>query len=466
MTGRALSVLVVEDDARLRDILTTHLDRVGYLVRGSGSAEEALQSLATAPADVVLSDVRMPGMDGRALLKVARERHPSIKVVLMTAFGSVDDAVAAMRDGAYTYVCKPFKVDQITAVLGNVAREVALVQEVEGLRRAVREPWSAERLVGRSERMQAVRAAIRGAARVPATVLVTGPSGTGKELAARAIHHEGPRAAAPFIPVNCAAIPEPLFESSLFGHRRGAFTGATESQPGFVERSSGGTLFLDEAGEIPLGVQAKLLRVLQESELTPLGAARAVRVDLRVIAATNRSLEALVRSGAFREDLFYRLDVLRIEMPALADRLEDVPELAEHLLREIAAAHSLPALGFTDAARASLARHRWPGNVRELRNVIERAHLAARGRRVDVEDLGDAVRPSAPGDASAPRVPTLAEVEKAHVERVLALCDWNRTTAARLLKIDCRTLLAKIERYGLIGPMRARPRSDEGAGHR
>ena len=461
--GRPLSVLVVEDDPRLLDILTSHLERMGYAVRGAGGAAAALQLLEEAGADVVLSDVRMPGMDGRTLLQIARERHPGVKVVLMTAFGSVDDAVEAMRAGAYTYVCKPFKVEEIAAVLRNAAREVALGREVEGLRRAVRDRWSADRLIGNSPLVREVRRAIREAAQVTATVLVTGPSGTGKELAARAIHFEGPRAAGPFVPVNCAAIPEPLYESTLFGHRRGAFTGAVESRAGLLEQSSGGTVFLDEIGEIPLGQQAKLLRVLQDGEVTPVGSPRPVRVDLRVIAATNRDLEAQVRRGAFREDLFYRLNVLRIEMPPLCDRAEDVPALAEHLLLEIGRDHGFAVPGITEDGLAALSRHRWPGNVRELRNVLERALLSARGRRIDVADLPPAVRTPVPGEAvsaAAPGALSLAEVERDHVERVLALCHWNRSAAAKVLGIDRRTLFGKIQRYGLVGPLRAGPEPD------
>jgi DNA-binding NtrC family response regulator len=470
----ALRVLVVEDDPRLLDILTRHLDRIGYAVRGASGATAALQLLEAASADVVLSDVRMPGMDGRTLLAELRVRHPATKVVLMTAFGSVDDAVEAMQAGAFSYVVKPFKVETVAAVLRNVASELELRREVEGLRRAVQGPFSPDRLLGTSPAMREVRRALRDAAEVGATVLVTGPSGTGKELAARAIHYGGPRARGPFVPVNCAAIPEPLFESAVFGHRKGAFTGATEAQAGFVEQSSGGTLFLDEVAEIPPAQQAKLLRVLQENEVTPLGNARPVQVDLRVVAATNRDLEVLVRKGAFREDLYYRLNVLRIEMPPLSARPEDVPPLAEHLLVEIARAQAAPALGFTAAALEALGAYRWPGNVRELRNAIERAFVAARGRRIDAGDLPLAVRqPAATGLARAAPEPgaavaglTLAEVEKVHVERVLALTGWNRSMAARLLGIDRRTLFAKIQRHGLVGPLRPgpEPEADESGG--
>ncbi len=465
----ALRVLIVEDDPRLLDILGRHLDRLGYAVRGSRGAAAALQLLDAEPADVVLSDVRMPGMDGRTLLAEIRARHPATKVVLMTAFGSVDDAVEAMQGGAYSYVVKPFKVEAVAAVLRNAARELELHREVEGLRRAAQGRFTADRLIGTSPPMQELRRALREAAEVTATVLVTGPSGTGKELAARAIHYGGARSRGPFVPVNCAAIPEALFESAMFGHRRGAFTGATESQAGFVEQSSGGTLLLDEVAEIPLAQQPKLLRVLQDGEVRPVGSAQPVQVDLRVVAVTNRELEAMVARGAFREDLFYRLNVLRIQMPPLAGRPEDVPALAEHLLVEIARAQGAPALGFTEAALQALAAYRWPGNVRELRNAVERAFVAARGRSIDVVDLPAPVRRPAgvpPEGAGGPPDPgvaalSLAEVEKAHIERVLAMTGWNRSLAARLLGIDRRTLFARIQRHGLVGPLRAGPEPDE-----
>ncbi len=464
---RALSVLVIEDDARLREILVRHLERLGYAVRDAPGAGRALQLLEEAPADVVLSDVRMPGIDGRTLLQLARERFPAVRVVLMTAFGSVDDAVEAMRAGAYSYVTKPFRVEELAGVLRNAAREVALGREVEGLRRAARGRFSADRLVGQSGRMQQVRAQLREAARVGSTVLLTGRSGTGKEMAARAIHGEGPRAGGPFVPVNCAAIPEQLFESAMFGHVKGAFTGAHESRPGFLERSSGGTLFLDEVGEIPPSLQPKLLRALQEGEVLPVGATRPVTLDLRVVAATNRDLASMVRDGSFREDLYYRLDVLRVELPALAERAEDVPPLAEHLLLEIADEQGAASLGITARALAALARRPWPGNVRELRNVLERALLSSAGRAVDLADLPPDAGPVGPdrtaaGTAPAAGLVTLEELERTHVERVLAAVGWNRSAAARILGIDRRTLFTKIQRYGLIGPLRAGPSSGPG----
>jgi DNA-binding NtrC family response regulator len=446
---RPLAVLVVERDPRLLDILTGHLARIGYAVRGAASGDEALALLAQAPSDVVVSEAQAAA-GGRALLDLVRERLPGAKVVLMTGAGTVADAVEAMQAGAYFYLARPFQVEVLIAVLQNAARELALGAELSGLRQAVRRQWSSGRLVGSSPPMVAVRRAIDEAARIRSTVLLTGPTGTGKELAARAIHYEGPRAAGPFVPVSCAAVPQALFESSLFGHGRGAFTGAVAGEPGLLLRASGGTLLLDEVGEIPLGAQAKLLRVLDDGLVVPLGGGPAVPVDVRIIATAHQDLGERVRAGRFRADLFFRLDVVRIALPPLARRLQDLPELAEHLLAEVARELGVPSLGLTEAALERLARHSWPGNVRELKNVLERAQLRAVGRRVDAADL----RLAAGGRdlVDAPR--SLAEVERDHVEQVLASCRWNRAAAAQVLGIDARTLNGKIRRFGLVGPLR------------
>jgi len=455
--GRAIPVLVVEDDARLRDILTRHLERMGYEVRAASSGGGALSDLEQRPASIVLTDVRMPGMDGHTLLQVLRERCPSTKVILMTAFGSVDDAVSAMSAGAYSYVCKPFKVDEIAVVLRNATRELDLEAEVESLARVVRGRFGVDSIIGPSDAMREVRRQLREAISLSAPVLITGRSGTGKEMAARAIHFDGPRKAGAFVPVNCAAIPETLFESEMFGHVRGAFTGADRARTGLIEQTDGGTLFLDEVGEMPLVQQAKFLRVLDDGVVRPLGGRRATRVDLRVVAATNRSLEAMVRQGEFREDLYFRLAVITVHIPELGERPEDVPPLAEHLLLSLAATNGLPAHGFSDEALQQLSRHPWAGNVRELRNVVERAMIRSRGRRIAVENLGLGPGPTvAPAHAAEPQADlrSMQDVEKEHIAGVLAACAWNRSEAARVLGIDRRTLFSKIQRYGLVGPMR------------
>ncbi len=463
-TSGLLRVLVVEDDPRMLDILVRHIERMGYGVRGAPGASRALQMLEEQDAHAVMTDVRMPGMDGRMLLDVIRERHPAIRVVLMTAFGRVEDAVEAMRSGAYWYVCKPFKMDEVAAILRNIAREVSLENQVAGLRKAMHDRWSAERLIGNSEAIQHVRQSIREAAGVVATVLLTGRSGTGKEVVARAIHAEGPRAEKPFVAVNCAAIPEQLFESAMFGHRRGAFTGAVANQAGFFEQATDGTIFLDEVGDIPPGQQAKILRVLQAGEMTPLGSTRPVRLDMRVICATNKDLEQMVRTGQFREDLYYRINVLRIHLPTLAERRTDIPALAEHLVLRIASEHGTLPPQLTDDALAALAHHDWPGNVRELRNVLERAMLSARGRPLTADDLPFRSTGHDAPSTVPPRtqeLATLEAVEKEHVARVLNATGWNRSAAARVLGIDRRTLFSKIRRFGLVGPLRPGPANRE-----
>ncbi len=457
---RATRVLVVEDDARLLDILTRHLERMGYEVPTASSGGGALSVMEQSPADIVLTDVRMPGMDGHTLLQELQERWPATKVVLMTAFGSVDDAVNAMSAGAYSYVCKPFKVDEIAAVLRNAARELDLVRELSALERVVRGRHGVRAIIGPSAAMRELRRLLREAATLTAPVLITGRSGTGKEMAARAIHFDGPRKARAFVPVNCAAIPETLFESEMFGHGRGAFTGAQRAHVGLIEQSDGGTLFLDEVGEMPLPQQAKFLRVLDDGVVRPLGRRSSRQVDLRVVAATNRSLEAMVKQGEFREDLYFRLAVFQIHIPELAEHPEDVPSLAEHLLVELARDNRLPARGFTTEALDYLTRRPWAGNVRELRNVLERALIRCRGHRIHLADLEPGGRPmlgspAAPPDAEALR--SLAQVEKDHIAMVLKACGWNRSEAARVLGIDRRTLFSKIRRHGLVGPMRRGP---------
>lgn len=455
-----MRVLVVEDDGRMLDILTQHIERMGYEARGASNAGAALECLQQEPFDVVLTDIRMPGIDGRMLLDLVLERHVGTRVILMTAFGRVEDAVEAMRAGAYWYICKPFKVDELAGILRNAAREVRLANQVAGLQRAIHGRWSAARLIGRSPLMQEVRASIRQAADLSATVLITGRSGTGKELAARAIHFEGRRATRDLVTVNCAAIPESLFESAMFGHRKGAFTGALSNQVGFFEQANGSTLFLDEVGDIPLPQQPKILRVLQDGELTPVGGARPSKVDLRIVCATNRDLERMIAEGTFREDLFYRINVLRIRMPSLAEHADDIPLIAEQLLLEIAREHGSPAPGFTPDALRALTAQTWPGNVRQLRNALERALISARGRRIDAADLPDqqvTMSSAAPMPAPKSRVASLEEVERDHIARVLEAHDWNRSSAARALGIDRRTLFTKIKRHGLIGPLRPGP---------
>ncbi len=452
-------VVIVEDDRKMLDILKRHVARMGYGVRTASDAAGALEILRSAPADIVLTDIRMPGMDGRSLLPAILDKWPETKVVLMTAFGSVDAAVDAMQAGAYSYICKPFRVDEVAGVLRNATREIGLTRRVRHLAQVTRSQYSADRLIGTSPAMQQVRQLVTDAAKVSAPVLITGRSGTGKELAARAIHYLSARAKGTFIAVNCAAIPETLFESEMFGCQRGAFTGATADRPGLIERSSGGSLCLDEVGEIPFVQQAKLLRVIEEHEIRRLGATKSTPVDLRIISATNRSLEAMVQRGEFREDLYFRLNVLHIQMPELLARPGDIPMLADHLLAELIDDHSIPCHGFEPEVLETLASRRWPGNVRELRNAIERALVRAGGRHIKLSDLPDredsrpVITELPDRSADTPcELQTLVEIEKEHIELVLRKCGWNRSVAAATLGIDRRTLFSKIQRYGLLDP--------------
>ncbi|MCC6527609.1 MAG: sigma-54-dependent Fis family transcriptional regulator [Polyangiaceae bacterium] len=441
------------------DILAKHLDRLGYAVStATGGAEALLLVEQGLRPDVVLADIRMPGMDGRTLMTELLRRVSEVRVVLMTAFGAISDAVEAMREGAYWYLTKPFKVEEAAVVLRHATAELTMGRRLQRLERTVRDLYRPERYLGRSERAQATRRDMLRAAELRTVVLITGETGSGKELAAHIIHASGPRANGPFVPVNCSAIPETLFESELFGHKRGAFTGATQDSPGLVEEAEGGTLFLDEVGELPLSQQPKLLRLLEEGEVRRVGERLARKVDVRVIAATNRSLEALVRAGQFRQDLFYRLAALVLPLPTLAERAEDIPLLAEALLVEVAHAAGVRAKGFTAAALAALARYAWPGNVRELRNAIEQALFRARGPTIDEANLpGWLTLRTAPtsepsGARDAATLATLDEIERAHIERVLGETGWNRSRAAEILGIDRRTLFTRVQRYGLVGP--------------
>lgn len=452
-----IEVVVTEDDTRMLEIITRHLRRMGYAVRPAQGASEALDLLRERPAHVLLSDIRMPGMDGRSLLQLVHAKYPDLKVILMTAFGSVDDAVQAMQEGAYSYVTKPFKVEEIAVVLQDATRELALGAAPSP---GTDTPGPMSRLMGSSRRMEEVRRQIQDAGLVQSPVLITGRSGTGKEVAARSIHYGGSRSGGPFVPVNCAAIPETLFESEMFGFARGAFTGATTAKSGLIAQSHGGTIFLDEAGEIPLKEQAKLLRVLEERKVRRLGETDATPVDVRIVCATNRSLEAMVKKGEFREDLFYRLNVLRIHMPELSERPEDIPPLVDKFLVELAEENQIRMPGYEDGFLEELQARSWPGNVRELRNHLEVALVRSAGRRLTPGDLPDASpsresRPDSTGSGSpggaAGGLPSLAEVEKEHIHQVLKACRWNRSAAAKVLGIDRRTLFSKIQRYGLVG---------------
>jgi len=449
-------VLIVDDERSNLDSLERTFTREGWRVALAASGEEALESVRRDRPDVVVTDLMMPGMDGAELLRAVRTIAPEVEVVLMTAFGTVEGAVAAMKEGAYDFITKPVKRHAIVKSVRQALERASLVAENRALRaRLARFSGEAAEggLVGNAPTFRAALDTLRQVAPASVTVLLLGESGTGKELAARLLHDLSPRTGAPFVPVNCAAIPETILESELFGYERGAFTGATQRKEGRFQRAHGGTLFLDEVGDMSPGVQAKLLRVLQDGVVERLGATQSFQVDVRIVAATNRDLAAEVRAGRFREDLFYRLDVVTVRLPALRDRREDVPLLAASFLRAFAERNRRPVTGFTDAALSALAGHDWPGNVRELQHAIERAVVLCRGEVVGIDDLPDAVRASAPGPAlppsnslSIPLGTPLEEIERIVIRETLRHTRGDKNLAARLLGVAPRTIYRKLDR--------------------
>ncbi|MCO5169347.1 MAG: sigma-54 dependent transcriptional regulator [Planctomycetes bacterium] len=456
-------VLVAEDDAALARVVESLLAGAGLAVTMAPDGQAALERYAAAvaagaPPDVVLADLAMPRVDGLELLDRLRALDPELPVVLITAFASVDSAVAALRKGAHDYVTKPFRNDQLLAVLRNAATQRRLARENRALRREVDRAFGVTELVGRSPGLAEVLRKVERAGPTEAAVLIRGETGTGKELVARALHHASRRAGGPFVSLNCAALPEGLLESELFGHVKGAFTGATSASAGLFRAASGGTLFLDEVGEMSPALQAKLLRVLEAREVRPVGATEVVAVDVRVVSATHRDLlaEAAREPPGFREDLFYRLAVIEVDLPPLRARPGDVPLLARHFLRELARARGEPERALSPAALEALARHSWPGNVRELKGALEHA-VTMGDETLEPEDLPprvlralEAAQGARPGPAPAARpdgVETLADLERRHTLAVLARFEGDRRQAAEALGIDLSTLYRKLKRW-------------------
>ncbi|HTN53483.1 MAG TPA: sigma-54 dependent transcriptional regulator [Anaeromyxobacter sp.] len=451
------SILVVDDEASMRHLLTVILADRGYEPRAVGSAEEALKELAARDYDLVLTDVRMPGMGGLGLLREIQKVAPELLVIVMSAYGTHDSALEAMKAGAYDYLPKPFKPDEVVLVLRKAEERERLARENRRLRRELADAYPPGALVGASPALEAVLRQVRKVAPQKTTVLLEGESGTGKELVARAIHELSPRAPFPFVAVNCGAIPAELIESELFGHVRGAFTDARRDKKGLAAEADGGTLFLDEIGELPLGLQVKLLRFLQEEEVRPVGDVHARQVDVRVVAATARDLSRAVAAGEFREDLYWRLNVVHVRLPPLRERREDVLALAEHFLARYAALRpELPSLSLSPEAREALLAHRWPGNVRELEHALERAVVLAEGPVIREDDLPEPVR-AAPGPPPAVSPPegtlsvkrAIRAVEEQLIRAALERTGGNRTRAAELLELSYRALLYKIKDYGL-----------------
>ena len=450
-------VLIVDDERPNLESLGRIFEREGWRVAQAASGAEALEVARRERPSVVVTDLMMPGMGGEALLRALKAVSPEIEVVLMTAYGTVETAVAAMKEGAYDFITKPLKRQAVVKSVRQALEKSSLVAENRALRArlAALEPGGEGGLLGSAPAFRAVLETLGQVAPTSASVLLVGESGTGKELAARLVHDRSARARGPFVAVNCGAIPESLLESELFGHEKGAFTGAAGRKEGRFERAHGGTLFLDEVGELSPAVQVKLLRVLQDGVIDRLGGTAPVQVDARIVAATNRELGAEVKAGRFREDLFYRLDVVTVRLPPLRERREDVPLLATAFLRRLAAAHGRRVTGFTPAALDALEAAPWPGNVRELLHAVERAVILARGERVDVGDLPEGLRGASPGagpSAGTPAALTIPpgtpmdEVERLVIRETLRQTRGDKTLAAQILGIAPRTIYRKLDR--------------------
>jgi len=439
------SILIVDDERNIRTNLATFVRRVGHRAETAEDAPGALAFLDRQHFDLVFSDVRMAGTDGLALLRDIRRRHPDVVVVLMTAYATVPQAVEAMRAGAYDYLVKPFSLDQVSLLVERVLEVQRLRHENRALRDAVDEPPLVD---SASPAMQRAVATARQAAASAVTVLLTGESGTGKNVLAAAIHGWSPRAAEPFVAISCTTLADQLLESELFGHVKGAFTGAWKDKPGRLEAAKGGTVFLDEVGDLPHDLQAKLLRFLEEHRFERVGGTETVTIDTRVIAATNRDLEADVRAGRFREDLFFRLNVVVIPLPPLRERAADLPALTDALLARLYTRHGRPPATLTADARRLLAEYRWPGNVRELVNVLERAIVLSAKDTIGAEDLPDRLLAPAEAALASGREASLEQMERRHIQQVLADAATLEEAAARL-GINVTTLWRKRKRYGI-----------------
>ncbi len=446
-----LKILVVDDDASLRRVTEYNLEQAGYQVLTAADGAAGLRKFREASPDIVLTDLQMPELSGLALLEQVRAGQPGALVIVMTAFGTIEQAVEAMKKGAHDFLTKPVSRDALLMAVGKAANLLGLQEENRRLREQLDHQVEFSHLVGTSDAMRKVMEIVRRAAPSEATVLLTGESGTGKELVARAIHQASDRSKGPFVAVNCAAIPADLLESELFGHVRGAFTGAVAERAGKFERANSGTLFLDELGELPAVLQPKLLRALQEHEIEPVGG-HPRRIDVRVVAATNRDIEAALAAGQFREDLYYRLAVITVEMPPLRARYDDIPLLIRHFLGK----HGGAALTISAAALELMSHYAWPGNVRELENVVQRMIVLRRGQQLDVDDLPAKLRGETTGADGVVRLPaggySLEALEREVVLQSLERNAWNQSRAAAFLRIPRHVLLYRMEKYGIHKP--------------
>jgi DNA-binding NtrC family response regulator len=452
-------ILVVEDDESLRRVTQAQLERIGYDTAVAVDVAQALEFLRREPRDLVISDLNLPDLSGMELLKAIRTDFPDTAVVIVTAYGTIETAVEAIKCGAYDYITKPIHPDELRALVNRVLERHRLIEEVRVLRSTIDRKFGFENIIGTSSALLQVLDAASSVADTDATVLILGETGTGKELLAKAIHFNSPRRDRPFVIISCGSIPRELLESELFGHIKGSFTGAFTHKKGKVEIAEGGTVFLDEIGEMPLELQVRVLRLVQEHEIDKIGASNSQKVNVRIIAATHRNLENRVAEGLFREDLFYRLAVIPITLPALRDRKEDIPLLVEAFFARSKNKHNRPAMFLQPAVMSRFENHRWPGNIRELENVVERMVLLSRSDEVSVSSLADIVRdpriPAGPGATEISANPvepeglSLEAMERQMIVRALRKFDWNKTQAARHLDISRKTLMYRIAKYNI-----------------
>ncbi len=447
----AIHILAVDDDGVACDLLREVLEQEGYAVNTATTGQAAMQLAREVPFDLALIDIRMPDISGIEVLKALKRANPQMPVLMLTAYSSMDTTIEAIREGAYDYLSKPCKMEELTITVKRALEQYQLLRENQYFRQELREKYKFENIVGTTPAMLAVYKTVARLVDSKATVLIEGESGTGKELIARAIHFNGSRAERPFVAVECASLAESLLESELFGHVRGAFTGAVETKKGLFEIADGGTIFLDEIAEISLGLQAKLLRVLQEHEIRRVGGTQPIQLDVRVIAATNKNVEALVNAGRFREDLFYRLNVVMLHLPPLRQRQEDIPLLANHFLRKYSEANHKLISHITPEAMELLCAYHWPGNVRELDHTIERAVTLTMNSALLLGDLPPRLQQhtDVPHLGTAPPLLTLEELEKQHIQAVLRATEGNKKRAAQILGINRRSLYRMAKRYGL-----------------
>ncbi|MGZ3725918.1 MAG: sigma-54-dependent transcriptional regulator [Pseudobdellovibrio sp.] len=458
-------VAVVDDDAEMGRVVKDLLTLEGYEVAQYLSASEALVKFKTDRPQVLITDHKMKDIDGLMFLKKIQSDYPEIISIMMTAFGSIETAIEAMKSGAYHYIVKPFKNDEMVLLVNRAFEKSKLKQENKILKQELNKSFNLESIVGKSAAMLSVFELIKLISGASANVLINGESGSGKELVARAIHNSGPRKNKPFVPLNCTAIPENLLESELFGHVKGSFTGATSDKKGLFEEADKGTLFLDEIGDLSLALQAKLLRVLQDKQIRPVGGNQIKSVDVRILAATHRDLKIMVKDGKFREDLFYRLNVVPVRVPSLRERLEDIPLLVENFIAKFAAQNGSNVKGITPDALAVLMAHPWPGNVRELENVIERAMVLSRGDKIEKAVVLDSALEEAKHNVEQLHAdrPTLEKLEERYIKLVMSEVNDKKDEAAKILGVSRRTLYRKERLYGMVAEDTPEPKDDDNA---